>query len=226
MFGEASQWPDQDLVGWSDSLDINMTLLAYQQGLFPMPLEDAEVSGIIGWFSPIDRGILPINRLRVTKSLRKSCRRYRVSVDAAFVDVMKACGDPSRPDGWIDDDIIDTYKSLYENGIAHSVEVWDVGNQLVGGLYGVSIAGLFAGESMFHTAAGRDASKVALVGLCQILGDAPRLLDVQWLTPHLESLGAIEISRDAYLDLLDDARDCLAPDWQYWRDNPPNLQKL
>ena len=221
MFGEASQWPDQDLVGWSDHLDTDMTVAAYQQGLFPMPLEGMDISGIIGWFSPVERGIIPLKRLRISKSLRQSCKRYRISVDAAFDDVMKACGDPSRADGWIDDDILDTYAALHNAGIAHSVEVWNVENQLVGGLYGVSISGLFAGESMFHTPSGRDASKVALVALCQILDDAPRLLDVQWLTPHLESLGAIEVSRDSYLDLLDDTRDCAAPNWKYWRENPP-----
>ena len=140
--------------------------------------------------------------------MRRSCRRFDVTVDTAFMQVVRACADPARPHGWIDDEFIAAYARLHALGWAHSVEVWgppgDETPMLVGGLYGVAIGGLFAGESMFHRA--RDASKVALldlVGRLQAGGGA--LLDVQWCTPHLATLGAAEIPRVHYLDLLADA---------------------
>jgi leucyl/phenylalanyl-tRNA--protein transferase len=125
-----------------------------------------------------------------------------VRVDTAFDEVIRACADPSRDSGWIDEEIIDAYTELHDLGWAHSVEAWQDG-RLVGGLYGVAIGGLFAGESMFHRVA--DASKVALVGLVDLLRDEyadQRLLDVQWSTPHLASLGVVEVRRSTYLDLL------------------------
>jgi leucyl/phenylalanyl-tRNA--protein transferase len=134
-----------------------------------------------------------------------------VRVDTAFDAVIRACGDPSRDSGWIDDEIVDAYTELHELGWAHSVETWQDG-RLVGGLYGVSIGGLFAGESMFHRVT--DASKVALVGLVDLLRDEHadrRLLDVQWSTPHLASLGVVEIRRSTYLDLLKDALEVPLP---------------
>jgi leucyl/phenylalanyl-tRNA--protein transferase len=113
------------------------------------------------------------------------------------------CADPNRPHGWITRSFVDAYTKLHEIGWAHSVEAWH-GDKLVGGLYGVAIGGLFAGESMFHTAP--DASKVALVHLVALVRrHGYRLLDVQWVTPHLASLGAVEVRRTAYLDLLADA---------------------
>ena len=151
------------------------------------------VEGDIGWFSPDPRGIVPLDGLRVSRSLRRSMRRFRVTVDADFGAVITACGDPRRPHGWIDDDIVDAYTRLHELGWAHSVEVWSVDDDaLAGGLYGVAIGGLFAGESMFSWRT--DASKVALVALVQRLrAGGGVLLDVQWCTDHLASLGAIEI---------------------------------
>jgi leucyl/phenylalanyl-tRNA--protein transferase len=125
-----------------------------------------------------------------------------IRVDTAFVEVIRACADPSREAGWIDDDIIAAYTRLHRLGWAHSVEAWRDG-ELVGGLYGLAIGGLFAGESMFHRA--RDASKVALVGLVEILRDehaADRLLDVQWRTDHLASLGVCAVRRATYVTLL------------------------
>jgi leucyl/phenylalanyl-tRNA--protein transferase len=128
------------------------------------------------------------------------------TVDAAFALVLAACGAPSRPDGWIDARIGAVYTRLFEAGFVHSVETWDTTGRLVGGLYGVSLGGLFAGESMFHDARfGRDASKVALMRLVSQLcarADGTALLDVQWVTPHLASLGAYEIGRDEYLARL------------------------
>ena len=160
----------------------------------------------LGWWSPDPRGVIPLCSLRVTRSLRRSIRRYDLRVDTAFDAVVDGCGDPGRPHGWISPEIRTAYRRLHDLGWAHSVETW-LGDQLVGGLYGVAIGGLFAGESMFHRAP--DASKVALVALVDRLLDAPeptdRLLDVQWLTPHLASLGGVEVSRAHYLDRLDRA---------------------
>ncbi len=181
-------------------LDVSTVFAAYCRGLFPMHLSTGELA----WWSPDPRGVLPLDGLRVTRSLAKSVRRFDVTIDRAFTDVMRECGDEGRESGWITAEFIDTYTRLHEMGWAHSVEVWrdDV---LVGGLYGIEIGGLFAGESMFHRE--RDASKVALVALVQTLraGGGPRLLDVQWCTDHLASLGAVEIPRPEYLRRLDEA---------------------
>jgi leucyl/phenylalanyl-tRNA--protein transferase len=150
--------------------------------------------------------VIPLEGLRVSRSLRRSTRRFGITVDAGFTDVMAACGDQRRSDGWIDRSFIAAYTRLHELGWAHSVEVWsdEPEPRLVGGLYGVAIGGLFAGESMFHTAS--DASKVALVALVERLrAGGGVLLDVQWCTPHLASLGAIEITREDYAARLADA---------------------
>ncbi len=159
---------------------------------------------VLAWWSPDPRGILPLDALRVTRSLRQSARRYHVRVDTCFEDVIRACADPSRPDGWIDDEFIAAYTRLHDLGWAHSVEVFDRDSRLAGGLYGVRIDGLFAGESMFHR--GRDASKVALMVLVDLMrASGMSLLDVQWCKPHLASLGAIAIPRREYLARLVDA---------------------
>ena len=162
----------------------------------------------LGWWSPDPRGVLPLEHLRVSRSLRKSCARFEVRVDTSFDDVVAACADPERPSGWITRDIRDAYGRLHEMGWAHSVETWDTEgdeDRLVGGLYGVSVGGLFAGESMFHRVS--DASKVALVALVEILrdGQVNRLLDVQWTTEHLVSLGAVDVPRNDYLARLTEA---------------------
>ena len=187
-----------DLVGVGGDLEPETIIAAYRQGLFPMPVQD-----VLGWWAPDPRAILPLSNLRVTRSLRKSVRRFEVRVDTAFDAVVAACADPSREGAWIDDGIRAAYGRLHRLGWAHSVEAWDSEGNLAGGLYGVAVGGLFAGESMFHRA--RDASKVALVGLVEILaadGHPDRLLDVQWATEHLVSLGAVEIPRRRYQALL------------------------
>jgi leucyl/phenylalanyl-tRNA---protein transferase len=201
--------PDDDLVAAGADLAPGTLLAAYRRGLFPMP------SGRRGdpmlWFSPVRRGVLPLDRLRVSRSLRRSVRRFEVRVDGAFGQVIDACADPRRPAGWIDPSIRAAYVELHRLGWAHSVEAWRDG-RLAGGLYGVSIGGLFAGESMFHRET--DASKVALVALVGLLRDAPdepRLLDVQWRTPHLASLGCVEVSRRDYLDRLPEALAATVP---------------
>lgn len=217
VFGPASQWPGQDLVALSHEFDPDLVVEAYRAGVFPMPLHEAGwPDDLMGWWSPMARGILPAEFLRVPRSLRQSARRYRTTVDTAFDAVIRRCADPRRAGGWIDDAVTDVYTELHRRGVAHSVEVWTPAGDLAGGLYGVSIGGLFAGESMFHDpVVGRDASKVALLALVGLLDDGlDRLLDVQWVTDHLASLGAVEVDRDEYLDLLADALELPAPDWE------------
>lgn len=180
-------------------LEPGTLLAAYRSGLFPMPFPGTPHPG---WWSPVDRGVLPLDGLRISRSLRKSRRRFEIRVDTALADVIDGCADRERPEGWIDDDIRAAYLHLHQLGWVHSVETWRDG-RLVGGLYGVAIGGLFAGESMFHREP--DASKVALCALVDLLGDehaGERLLDTQWATPHLTSLGVVEIPRQEYLRRL------------------------
>ena len=217
VFGPPESWPSQDLIAFSDEFDLPMTMAAYCSGAVPMPLHEASFDARMGWWSPMRRGIIDLDDLRVTRSLIKSARRFTTTVDAAFDDVLARCADPKRPYGWIDDDIREVFTQAHREGIVHSVETWDASGRLVGGLYGVSLWGLFAGESMFHDpAGGRDASKVALARLVGELRNRPdgtALLDVQWLTPHLASLGASEISRDDYLERLDVALQAAQTAW-------------
>jgi leucyl/phenylalanyl-tRNA---protein transferase len=194
---------DDDLIASGGDLEPSTLLAAYRRGLFPMPsdLDSPEIC----WWSPVRRGVLPLDGLRVSRSLRASVRRYEVRVDTAFTAVVEACADPTREARWINPAIAAGYSRLHELGWAHSVEAWHDG-VLVGGLYGVAIGGLFAGESMFSRAT--DASKVALVHLVELLRDEradQRLLDTQWQTPHLASLGVVEVPREEYLRRLDAA---------------------
>ncbi|UDY38075.1 leucyl/phenylalanyl-tRNA--protein transferase [Dermatobacter hominis] len=181
------------------------TLLgAYRAGLFPMPIGRRR----LGWWSPDPRGIIPVGPaaaadgggFHVSRSLRRSLPRFTATVDRDFEGVMRACGDPRRPHGWINEEFVRAYSRLHSLGWAHSVEVWEDG-ELVGGVYGVSIGAFFAGESMFHRAT--DASKAALVHLTALFDQVDgALFDVQWLTPHLASLGAVEVDRAEYLARL------------------------
>jgi leucyl/phenylalanyl-tRNA---protein transferase len=175
-----------------------------------MPVE-AGGEELLVWWSPDPRGVLPLDGLRVSRSLRRSCRRFEVRVDTAFEAVIDACADPHRTGRWITPSIRDAYVALHRLGWAHSVEAWDE-DGLAGGLYGVAIGGLFAGESMFSRRT--DASKVALVGLVELLradGDPRRLLDVQWRTDHLASLGVVEVPRTEYVARLRTALQCPPP---------------
>jgi leucyl/phenylalanyl-tRNA--protein transferase len=200
-FGDPVAWdPEDDLVGVGADLEPGTVLAAYRNGVFPMPL--GRPRDPMAWWSPVRRGVLPLDRLVVSRSLRRSMRDFEIRVDTAFDEVLAACADPQRPGGWIDDRIRTAYHRLHDLGWVHSVEAWRDG-RLEGGLYGVAVGGLFAGESMFHRA--RDASKVALVGLVDLLSDEhrdQRLVDVQWVTPHLERLGVTEVSRVEYLARL------------------------
>lgn len=197
-----------EVAGTGADLEAGTILAAYRHGLFPMPVR----RGVLAWWSPDPRGILPLDGLRVTRSLRRSTARYRVAVDTAFEAVIDACADRRRPGAWIDRGVRDAYVGLHRLGWAHSVECWE-GAELVGGLYGVGIGGLFAGESMFHRAT--DASKVALVELVRRLTEGgATLLDVQWATDHLRSLGVVEVSRAEYHRLLAAALEAPAQvDW-------------
>jgi leucyl/phenylalanyl-tRNA--protein transferase len=197
-----------DLVAVGADLAPGTVLAAYRQGLFPMAVDlpgSARSSADMAWWSPDPRGVLPLSGLRVTRSMRQSAQHFEVRVDTAFSEVVTGCADPRRQGAWIDDDILTAYTELHRLGWAHSVEAWSDG-ELAGGLYGLAIGGLFAGESMFTRV--RDASKVALMGLVDLLTDEyaeQRLLDTQWQTPHLATLGVVEIARPAYLARLERA---------------------
>ncbi len=192
---------ESGLLGVGADLEPGTLLAAYRSGIFPMPVGPEET---MGWWSPDPRAIVPLDGFKISRSLARSLGRFDVSFDREFDRVVEGCADPSRPHGWITAEIRAAYRRLFGLGWAHSVEVWDRSGSLVGGLYGVSIGGLFAGESMFHHA--RDASKVAMVRLVEKLNaDGVTIFDVQWQTPHLESLGAIEIARAEYLDRLAEA---------------------
>jgi leucyl/phenylalanyl-tRNA--protein transferase len=198
--------PDDDLVATGADLEPGTVLEAYRRGLFPMPVGGRRSP--MAWFSPLRRAVLRPGELTVSRSLRRSARRFEIRVDTACAEVIDACADPRRPSGWIDDQIRTAYLRLHRLGWVHSVETWR-DDRLVGGLYGVAVGGLFAGESMFHHET--DASKVALLGLACLLDDGgDRLVDAQWLTPHLASLGMREIDRGDYLRLLEQV--LLTPD--------------
>jgi len=202
--------PGDDLVGVGADLEPGTLLTAYRAGLFPMGLGQ-EGNEPTGWWSPDPRGVLLPGHVRISRSLRRSLRHFDIRVDTAFSEVVAGCADPSRDGSWITPAITAAYTRLYELGWAHSVEAWRDG-ELVGGLYGLALGGLFAGESMFHRAT--DASKCALVGLADLVfedQDPRRTIDVQWVTRHLGSLGVTEISRDDYLARLERSLPLPAP---------------
>jgi leucyl/phenylalanyl-tRNA--protein transferase len=177
-------------------IDPELLLQGYRLGVFPMAMEDDSIQ----WFSPDPRAILPLEDFHVPHALRRLVRKkvFETTMDTAFSKVIEACAD--REDTWISPEIVESYMRLHELGCAHSVEAWKEGT-LVGGLYGVAVGAAFFGESMFHYVT--DASKIALVALVEHLRSRKfALLDTQWLTPHLQQFGGVEISRDHYLRLL------------------------
>jgi leucyl/phenylalanyl-tRNA---protein transferase len=196
-FPSPEQMPKDDLVSLGADLKPETLIDSYKNGIFPMHIQIE-----IGWWSPQQRGILPLNKINISSSLKKSMKKYFVTFDQDFDSVIDGCGDDKRPKRWINKDIKTAYKKLFELGYVHSVEVWNKKDELVGGLYGVEVNGLFAGESMFHTQT--DASKTALVYLVEKLSQAggERIFDVQWQTPHLKSMGVVKISRSKYISLL------------------------
>jgi leucyl/phenylalanyl-tRNA--protein transferase len=186
-------------------LDPDLLLRAYSIGVFPMA--DSRAAPDIFWVEPKKRGVLPLDGFRLSHSLAKTLRsgRFTVTADRAFRDVVSTCAEPTpqRPDTWINPQIERAYAELHSRGHAHSIETWHDG-RLVGGLYGVKLGGAFFGESMFSRMS--DASKTALAWLvARLRVGGFRLLDCQFITEHLASLGAVEIGRDAYVALLDEA---------------------
>jgi len=180
------------------AIDPDLLLNAYSIGVFPM--SDGRDAPDVYWVEPRRRAIIPLDRFHLSKSLRKTLRsdRFHVTRDRAFPDVVRACAE--REDTWINGEIEASYHALHRRGDAHSIEIWS-GESLVGGLYGVRLGGAFFGESMFS--AEPDASKVALAWLvARLRAGSFRLLDCQFMTDHLRSLGAIEISQQNYLQLL------------------------
>ena len=179
-----------------EMIDPELLLQGYRLGVFPMAMEDDSIE----WFSPDPRAILPLEDFHVPHVLRRLLRRrvFKTTIDKAFSEVIAACAE--REDTWINSEIIESYTRLHELGNAHSVEAWKEG-RLAGGLYGVAVGGAFFGESMFHSVT--NASKIALVALVEHLRARKFvLLDTQWLTPHLQQFGGIEISRNHYLRVL------------------------
>jgi leucyl/phenylalanyl-tRNA--protein transferase len=198
-FPPSRKWPSRDFIIPGADLAPDTLLYAYAHGLFPM-YSDKE----LWWWSPVHRGIIPFNNFHASHSLRKSARRFTCTINKDFVGVMEKCATTHSEGNWINDEFIDAYTHLHHLGHAHSIEVWNNSNELVGGVYGIRINRFFAGESMFHTET--DASKVALLHLVQLMIlDDMALFDVQWLTDHLASLGAVAVPRMEYLTRLADA---------------------
>jgi leucyl/phenylalanyl-tRNA--protein transferase len=191
---DPAEWPPEDCVAAGADLQPGTLLEAYRRGAFPMPHD-----GRLLWWSPTQRGVLVPSELRVSRSLARSRRRFAVTIDESFEEVIDACADPSRPGAWINSPIREAYVRMHQLGWAHSIETRDADGRLVGGLYGLSVGRLFAGESMFHRKT--DASKVALMGLVEVVGD-DGLIDTQWCTEHLASLGVTEWPRERYLQAI------------------------
>jgi len=211
-FPPVDSW-DGDLVAIGANLAPGTVLAAYRRGLFPMAVDGPGAHNRVemAWWSPELRGVLPLSLLRVSRSMRQSATHFEIRVDTCFAEVVAGCADPARSGGWIDEVIVAAYTELHRLGWAHSVESWCDG-ELAGGLYGVAIGGLFAGESMFTRV--RDASKVALMGLVDLLRDehaGHRLLDTQWQTPHLATLGVEQMPRQEYLERLEQALELPLP---------------
>ena len=185
-----------------EELKPEILLGAYADGMFPMADEQDQIR----WYSPDPRAVIELDRFKISRSLRQRIRRggFEVRYNTCFERVMRRCTD--REDGtWISRDIIESYGRLHELGYAHSVETF-YGEELAGGLYGVSLGGAFFGESMFTDPPRRDGSKLALVALVERMQERRMtLLDIQFLTPHLQRFGAVEISRDEYLRRLESA---------------------
>ena len=199
QFLPQSEWPDDEVVAIGADLEPDTVLYAYAHGMFPMYVD--KKSRMLGWWSPFERGVIPLNGFRVTRSLRSSAQQFVCTINVAFTRVMQECATARTDGNWINQEFIDAYTNLHQLGHAHSVEVWNKKGELVGGLYGLRINGLFAGESMFHRET--DASKVALMYLVDLMNlDGMQLLDTQWNTDHLASLGCMSVTRADYLSLL------------------------
>jgi len=194
-----------DVVALGEDLRVETLREAYRKGIFPWPNDELPLP----WFSPRRRAVLVFDEVHVGRSLQKASRRGELSftIDRDFASVIRACSTVTRPDQdgtWIDEKMIAAYTRLHREGDAHSIEAWDQ-NELAGGLYGIDSGGVFTGESMFHLRP--DASKLALLFLVEHLrARGAKFLDCQVMTPHMKALGAREISRARFLDLLAEAQ--------------------
>ena len=193
-FPDPASGPADEPLAWGGDLRPETLLDAYRHGIFPWP----DGRGELWWWSPDPRAVIPLDGLLVSRSLRRSVRRYHCTRDRAFAAVVAGCAFRPREGTWILPGLQRTYRQLHVTGVTHSVEVWDADGALVGGLFGATVGGAFLGESMFSRA--RDASKVALVHLVAHLRERGfSLLDAQLPTPHLASLGAVEQPRTEFL---------------------------
>lgn len=202
MFGEY-YYDTRDIIGFGGDLTIDNLRTAYRKGIFPWHIEGLPLP----WFCPEKRAILQFDRVHIPKSLRRERQKnlYTFTIDKDFEAVIRQCSKAKRSDGygtWITEDFIDSYVRFHEAGDAHSVEVWNDAGEIVGGLYGVDAGGVFCGESMFHLKP--NASKFALLHLVEYLQTrGATWLDIQVMTPHFKVLGANEIARRDFLDLLE-----------------------
>jgi leucyl/phenylalanyl-tRNA--protein transferase len=207
ILNQALRFPDprladaEGLVAIGGDFSVERLLLAYRSGIFPWTVSP------ISWWSPDPRGIIELDTLHVSESLKKVLRKktFRVTIDTAFAQVMAQCAmrAPGRSETWITEEFITAYTRLHQHGHAHSLECW-LGDELAGGIYGVAIGGFFAGESMFHRAS--NASKAALYHLVEHLRERRfALFDIQMLTPVTRQMGGVTIPRDKYLSRLNEA---------------------
>jgi len=200
----------EGLLAWGGDLSPKRLLYAYTLGIFPWFNEGDPIL----WWSPDPRAILYPNDMKLSKSLRQSIKRFDIRYDTCFEAVMRLCLETRLKEGkksWISEALIEAFCALHDEGFAHSVECYKEG-ELVGGLYGLYLGDIFCGESMFSTV--RDASKVALFGLCQKMIELDgRLIDCQLPTEHLKSLGAIEMSREDFLDTISDKETTKVTQW-------------
>ena len=204
LLPDPSSADEDGVVGIGADLAPSTLVDAYRRGIFPWPHAGLPLP----WFSPDPRGVIRLDGFHVSRSLRRTLRRrgWETTVDQAFAAVLGGCSErPADVGTWITSPMARAYQRLHELGWAHSLEVWE-GERLVGGVYGVQCGGVFTGESMFHREP--DASKAALADLCERLREAGgRLLDVQLTTPHLRSLGAVDLERHRFLRILEASRD-------------------
>jgi leucyl/phenylalanyl-tRNA--protein transferase len=202
------------LIAIGGDLSLQRLISAYSSAIFPWYCAGEPIM----WWSPDPRAIIPIKDIKINKTLKKVINRntFHVSINKAFDQVLALCADaPFRQeDTWITDEMQAAYQELHHKGYAHSIEVWQ-GNELVGGLYGVAINGCFSGESMFYKSS--NASKIALVSLASLLKNQNiTFIDCQIINPFLQDMGCIELNRDEYISLQQQAKTTLLPD-NFWQ---------
>ncbi|MRJ03136.1 MAG: leucyl/phenylalanyl-tRNA--protein transferase [Epsilonproteobacteria bacterium] len=199
IFPDPRRAGPEGLVAFGGDLHPDRVLKAYREGIFPWYSEGDPIL----WWSPDPRSLLYPDDIRISRSLRRSLKKFSVTTDRAFGDVIRNCRSIRAGDTWILPEIIEVFEELHRRGFAHSIEVWQEG-RLVGGLYGLSLGAAFFGESMFSLVS--DASKVALVRLCEIAREEGfAFIDCQVPSDHLRRMGAIEVRRDLFLDQLQEA---------------------